>query len=60
MISTNLIVWAVFICVFGGAALKWWIGGGYKIYLKYKSDYQKQKDSLERKIKEKEAKEKKE
>ncbi len=44
--NVTLITWLTFIGVFGGAGIYWWIGGGYKKYLKYVSDYRKEKERL--------------
>ena len=46
MVNTTLIVWAVFIGVFGWAIGRWWFSGGYKKWLKYKHDLQKEKERL--------------
>ncbi len=46
--NVTLITWAVFLGVFGGAALYWWFGGGYKKWLKYKADFKKEKERLEK------------
>jgi len=46
--NATLIVWGTFFGVFGGALLMWWFGGGYKKYLKYKSDFNKEKEKLEK------------
>ncbi len=48
MVNAVLITWAVFIGVFGGAILYWWFGGGYKKWLKYRSDFKKEKNKLDR------------
>ena len=47
MISTTLIVILVFIGVFGGATIKWWLGGGYKTWLKYQHDVYMEKKRLD-------------
>lgn len=46
--NATLITWMTFIGVFGGAAIYWWVNGGYKTYLKYKSGYKKEKARLEK------------
>ena len=46
MVNTTLIVWAVFIGVFGWAIGRWWFSGGFKKWLKYKHDLQKEKERL--------------
>ncbi len=47
MVNQALIVWAVFLGVFGFALGKWWLGGGYKQWLKYRHDFNKEKEKLE-------------
>jgi len=46
MVNATLIVWGTFIGVFGGAFLYWWFGGGYKKWLKYRHDFQEEKEKL--------------
>ena len=46
MVNSALIVWVVFIGVFGGAIGKWWFDGGFKKWLKYKHDLEKEKERL--------------
>lgn len=48
MVNSGLIAVLVFLGVFGGAVLKWWFGGGYKQWLKYRSDFEKEKVKIEK------------
>jgi len=47
--------WALFILIFGGygayKAIEWWMKGGFKIYLKYKHDVEKEKIKFAKDIK---------
>ena len=50
MVNATLITWAIFIAVFGGyfgyQLVNWWMGGGFKKWLKYKHDLKKEKERL--------------
>lgn len=48
MVNTTLLVWGTFIGVFGFALGRWWFAGGYKKYLKYRSDFKKEKERLDK------------
>ncbi len=44
MVSSTLLVWGIFMIIFGGAGIYWWFDGGYKKWLKYKKDYKEEKE----------------
>ena len=53
MVNTALIVWGTFIGVFGYALGRWWLGGGYKKWLKYRAEFKKEKERLANEAEEK-------